>query len=479
MLTLAAVTPIVIAIVGTAARLKARWTALLALAGAVLIAALVFPRPWDAIWGSFLGTAPTLLEVLCIVFGGILLSRILDEAGTQEQVARWCEQASRHTSSAALLVALGIETFCECVTGFGVGVTIAVPILRHLGFGALSSATMAMLGLVVTVWGGLSPGTILAANLAGLDITQLGIDTAWMVWPCAVLAGLAVVWIAHPSKRPGHLHLIEGGFAGLVLAAGILLANTLVGTPLAGAIGSLITIAALLVRFRLGGDPTPIPTRSLLRATAPYALLIGCLLPLNLLFRALDVQGPAHLLASPALWLNAISIASLAWFSFSGQQRAGLVRAGFDAWRPVAFLTACYMLLGWLLTSSGMSTAIADAAAGLGTGAVTLAPVLGAIGGFLTGSNTGANAMFAGAMGHLGQALSASPSAVVGAASQAGAIGSTASPARLALATGLATADSAEREALTRQLLVRMLLVNLFAVAAIGAILLTATLLTA
>lgn len=471
-LALAACVPLLVALVGTAARVNARVTALLALVSGCLVAAFLFPQPFAPLWGSFLGMLPTLAEVLCIILGGLMLSRILDAAGAPAHIAKWCEHASSHRSSAALLVVLGIESFCESVTGFGVGVTIAVPILRHLGFSALSSATMAMLGLVVTVWGGLSPGTIVAAELAGLDVTQLGIDTAWTVWPSAVVAGLAVVWIAHPSARPGHLHLVEGAFTGLILAFGILLANMTVGTPLAGAIGSLITVVALLIRFRLGGDRTPKPPAALVRSAVPYAILIGGLLPLNVAFRLAQITGPLHLLASPALWLLLVSAISVAWFAFPRSEVRAVVARTLHAWRPVAFLTTGYMVLGWLLTASGMSETIADAAARLGVGAVALVPVFGAVGGFLTGSNTGANAMFAGAVAHLGTVLGLSPSGIVGATSQAGAIGSAASPARIALAAGLSTEERAERDALMRALLPRMILFNLLTIVSIAGIVL-------
>lgn len=430
--------PILLAVVGTALRLRGWITALLALLPGAAAAALLAPELLPGLPASFPSALPTILEVCGIILGGLLLSRILDAAGAQKRIADWCSAASSHPSSSALLVVLGIEAFSETVTGFGVGIAIAVPILRHLGFGALSSATMALSGLVVTVWGGLSPGSLVAAQLAGLDLTEVGLATAWTVWPSSVLAGLVVVWIAHPDRRPGHLHLVEGAIAGLVLAGGIVAANALVGTPLAGALGGLATIVALLVRFRLGGDPTPAFDATMRRAVAPYGLLLGALLPLNLWLRIAGATGPVRYLASPALWLVVVALASLVWFGMDRAAARATAAAALRAWRPIAIVTVLYMTLGWLLTASGLSAAMAAALALLGPVSLALAPLLGALGGFLTGSNTGANAMFTGSASELSQLAGVSALGPVGAASQAGAVGTMCAPARVALAAGVA-----------------------------------------
>src|SRR5699024_6046931 len=157
-----ALTPILIAIALLLLK-QSSWIA--ALAGAVAAAAIVglaFPTPASVLVGSGVEYFPLILEVALILLFGMVLRRLLERSA-------WVESLSPNRPLGVALVVFGIVPFAESVTGFGIGVTIGVPILRHLGCTLRQSALLGLLGLIAVPWGALGPGTTVAAALAGLD----------------------------------------------------------------------------------------------------------------------------------------------------------------------------------------------------------------------------------------------------------------------------------------------------------------------
>src|SRR5690606_10036158 len=108
---------------------------------------LAFPVPMEAIGSAVLSWLPILLEVLLIVGGGLLLSEVLRQAGGQAALAGWVRSRSGHGVSAILLVVHGVTPFAESLTGFGIGVTIGIPLLAHFGLSPCRVAVIGLLGL--------------------------------------------------------------------------------------------------------------------------------------------------------------------------------------------------------------------------------------------------------------------------------------------------------------------------------------------
>src|SRR5699024_4829436 len=202
-----ALTPILIAIALLLLK-QSSWIA--ALAGAVAAAAIValaFPTPASVLVGSGVEYFPLIVEVALILLFGMVLARLLEAAGSMSQISSWFESLSPNrplgvplvvfgivafadsvtgfcigvTSGVLLarrleaagsmspcaawfespspsrplavaLVVFGIVPFAESVTGFGIGVTIGVPILRHLGCTLRQSALLGLLGLIAVPW---------------------------------------------------------------------------------------------------------------------------------------------------------------------------------------------------------------------------------------------------------------------------------------------------------------------------------------
>ena len=380
----------IIALLLGARSLHAAWLGTLCALAAILLA---FPIPQDSIAPILLRWMPILIEVLLIVGGGLLLADLLREAGAQAALARWISGRAGQGVGAVLLVVHGITPFAESLTGFGIGVTIGIPLLAHFGLPARKVAVIGLLGLCAVPWGSMAPGTLIAATMADLPFQDLGVASAVLSLVPFTVTGMAAAWLTSP--RPAAL--LYGAMSGLVLTLTITAANMVIGTAPAGALGALGMIVLHLWRGRGTGVTLDGIGR---RGLGSYGVLLGGLLAASALLRLIALPEDARYLASPALWLF---IAAL-WFSRGMPPRPSLHRA-WIAWQQVAPVTGLFIVLGVLMAASGMAAHLARTLAGTGTAYLALAPFVGAMGGFVTGSNSGANAMFATTQAEIARAL--------------------------------------------------------------------------
>ncbi|NIF86509.1 L-lactate permease [Comamonas sp. Tr-654] len=377
--------------------------AALGVAVALLVIAAAFAQPASTWLAAGMHWAPVLLEVLLIVGGGLLLSEVLRESGAQKALADWLLARAGSGTGAVLLVVHGITPFAESVTGFGVGVTIGIPLLAHFGLPPRKVVLIGLLGLCAVPWGSMGPGTLVAATMAGLPFKELGQASALVSVIPFVITGMAAAALASaPGRRwPA---LLQGLLSGLLLTAAVALMNTLAGTAPAGALGALLVVGWHLLRLRVSqtdADKPPLsaPGR---RALAAYALLLGGVLAAAALLRSLDLPAALHGLASPGLWLLVAAV----FFTRGRPARPSLEKV-WRSWLQVAPVTALFIVLGVLMAVSGMAAQLAQALARSGPLYLFAAPFVGALGGFVTGSNTGANAMFAATQAEIAHALGA------------------------------------------------------------------------
>lgn len=385
--------------------LLAGWRSLhaaaLGVAVALLVIAAAFAQPASTWLAAGMHWAPVLLEVLLIVAGGLLLSEVLRASGAQKALADWLLARAGSGTGAVLLVVHGITPFAESVTGFGVGVTIGIPLLAHFGLPPRKVVLIGLLGLCAVPWGSMGPGTLVAATMAGLPFKELGQASALVSVIPFVITGMAAAALASaPGRRwPA---LLQGLLSGLLLTAAVALMNTLAGTAPAGALGALLVVGWHLLRLRVSradADKPPLsaPGR---RALAAYALLLGGVLAAAALLRTLDLPATWHGLASPGLWLLVAAV----FFTRGRPARPSLAKV-WRSWLQVAPVTALFIVLGVLMAVSGMAAQLAQALARSGPLYLLAAPFVGALGGFVTGSNTGANAMFAATQAEIAHAL--------------------------------------------------------------------------
>ncbi|HEY4557197.1 MAG TPA: L-lactate permease, partial [Enteractinococcus sp.] len=435
------------------------------LIGTITAAALAlwyFDAPASDLVTAWNDTFWTLIKVLAIIGGGVLLSGVMDRTGAQRTLANWLS-AGGPTIPAALLMAHGVVPFLETVTGFGVSVLIGLPLLLSVGFTPYRAALLTLLGLMIGPWGSMGPGTLIAADAAGASLTDMGLVSGWMNIIPFVVSGIAVSVIAGNGYTTTTLSRSQKiGWAGIATASGLILwgftmlANLLLGTPVAGAVSTMIMSVIWLLYIRRG-NLTPGPGRSLV----PYLILMFGTIAGQIIYRTVDLGALGEVLASPALWSTTGALASLTFLPISAEDQRALPKATLVMWWGVAIPTALYVLLGVMIAGGGLADVIAGSLADLGAVYLFLMPFVAGLSGYITASGTGANAMFGATQVAAAQGLGVSPLWAMGLQNSAAGWAIIAGPARIELAYRMAYAyqrDDTPGPLVSRGALVNVLL---------------------
>ncbi|MGC3872558.1 L-lactate permease [Halomonas sp. GXIMD04776] len=399
-----AATPILTALVLMACRISAPYAAIAALSCGLAVTVLMFPTPIDQVVAAEFAMVDVMVEVTLILFGGLLLNRLLTTAGSQARLGDALISRVRRPERALLLIVLGVVPFAESVTGFGVGAIVGIPLLLQIGLPPLRAAVCGLLGLVIVPWGSLAPGTLVAARLAGIDFQRLGLASAELSGIVFVVMGAAALGfgLGRSALQRSWLDLLIMAGA---LWFGVWSVNYIIGTPLAGVLGSLFAIAILLLWAGRRVDVPKDKECTLVSDMAPYGVLVSGLLATRAL-GALDLIGSIERIASsPATWLLITCAMSPLLLRLGYPRASQLIIPVLHQWKSVALTTVVFLMLGVLLVTSGMSDALATGASWLGPAYPLMASWLGALGGFLTGSNIGASAMFVSIQAQIASAI--------------------------------------------------------------------------
>lgn len=443
MLAIAAALPIAVALSLFLARAKATTMALSSLATGLAVAVAFFPVGPEAWLGAGVRFGPTVLEVMLILFGGVLLSRITTETGAMASISGWLGKSASSPQAGTVLVVFGLVPFAESVTGFGIGVTVGVPLLLRLGHDVRRAALLSLLGLVAVPWGALGPGTLVAAELSGLGLQAVGVRSALMSLP-VMLGSALTCWLVlrRGAERPGRLlaHLVA---AALLLNGGILAANLLLGTPPAGIVGSLLVIAVHLAFFRSTGSLAPAGPR-VLRSLLPYAVLTAGLLLARLATVGIEPSLATRALGSGGVWLLVACMLAQRFAPRQGSNPRTLrarMRTAYGAWVPVGVTTGAFTVLGAVLALSGMGQELGSALAAVGPAYLLLGPVAGGFAGFISGSNAGANSMLSATQAQAALSMGTSVLQLVAVTNVAASMATMLAPSRLLLAYEMAALD--------------------------------------
>jgi lactate permease len=367
------------------------------------------------------GAGPV-LTVLFVLFPGLLLYHLQQQAGGMSALTRAVARLCPDRDLQVLLLVLGLAPCVESVSGFGMGTVVVVPVLAALGMKPFRAAVLGLLSQVAIAWGALAVGTALGAELTGVDATLIGTRTALLTAPLPTLYGLFALMVgggARALRRWGALLA-----AGATLSTALWAFSRQLGIELAGLLGSLATLSLLIVWGRVArpagpgpSEPAPPgqpaatgPARAevrLWRALAPYAVLIVLLLlsrlvtPLRhwLQTHAVVELAALHLrlpvLYTPGFWVLVSALTAAACLGGGGRDvRAACTRAGRQ-FAPAAVAIVSFLGTAQAMRASGMTAELGLAAAALGGSYCWASSWLGALGGWLTGSNTGSNALFA------------------------------------------------------------------------------------
>ncbi len=440
MYPLLAALPLLAAIAAMVARWSAPRAAAVSLLTAAALTLTVFKTPLAELRQAGIDLAPTLTEVLVILLGGVTLSRLLDASGDQQRIAEWVGTVCAGESDRViLLVVLGVTPFAESVTGFGLGAVVAIPLLQHLGFSRARSLALGLLGLYLTTWGALATGTLIAAHLGGVHPSDLGMRSALFAAPLTLFAALVALRLG-TGRRPGPGNLVQALVLTVVQSGTLILSSWLLGHTLGGALSSLAVMTTSMIMMRSGARLDAI-TRG---ALTPYMVLVTGLVVSTLLARTLGWTGWAALPTHGSLWLVVASVVAALRLRRARGDIAPTLRRALAAWRPVGLGTGGFVILGTLLTATGMSSAIGSALSNTGPLFPFASAALAGLSGLVTGTVAGSNSMLAASQAGAASALGTSPLSALATQNTLSGVFTILSPTRVALARAVVGVDASD-----------------------------------
>lgn len=276
-----------------------RWSGLRAGLATLAVAMVTAGTAPSDLVASLVGGSGTAARVLYVLFGGLLLFRILSASGAIDSVSEFLSSVEPRPPALALGVVVGVSPFFESVTGFGVAIVISAPILLAAGFSPLRAAVLAAWGQCAVPWGALAVGTVLGADLAGLTFQELSDSSALanlLLYPLYGMCALALAGATAALRENG----VEAIVLGLAAGVGTLATSILLTPELAGALGGLAAVAVFLARRRSALRAATVPARAL----SPYIVLLG-LIAVSSLTGATEAlpAALAPVLEGPGPWL--------------------------------------------------------------------------------------------------------------------------------------------------------------------------------
>lgn len=427
---LLAASPVLSSVLALGLGIRSLHAALLGVVAATMAAIIAFPLSAAEISDASVRWLPLVLEVVLIVGGGLLMSEVLRHAGAQAALANWIKSRVGTGVGAVLLVVHGVTPFAESVTGFGIGVTIGIPLLIFMGLSARHAALIGLLGLCAVPWGSMAPGTMIAAGLAGVRFDDLGVASALLsIIPFTINGVLAAWLVSSPEARPRAVALAV--LSALVLAITVTLSNLAFGTAPAGALGTVAIICLhLLWGMRNKGVTKKLPPVGR-RALQAYGVLLGGVLFFGIIFKLSHLPENWRYIASPAIWLFIATI----WFSAGRPAPEPLARA-LKSWKQAGPVTGLFIVMGIVMSVTGTAAFLARMLSEIGQGYLAIGPYVSAMGGFVTGSSSGSNAMFAATQAEIARSLGVDVLMFMALANVAAAFSTLASPGRDGYPTG-------------------------------------------
>ena len=395
-------------------------------------------------------------HAMSIIAAGLLFHRAFEARGLD---AAAVPQENRRR--AVFIACFLVGPFAESVTGFGVGLVVALAMLRPMRLPPVHAAALGLFSQVLAPWGAMGVGTRVGAELVGVSFAELGTASALLmavVLPCL----LPVFWgLIHAAglrstlrDRAADLALV------LVLAALIWATNRFVAPELGGGLATGILLVLVEGPRLLRGNAD---LRGLFARLWPYVMLVGALMATRLLpplsdwtgrWLVLDPFGglaPLAVLRHPATWLVVIAAILLARLpqgdtsAQAGPHAAEVVRGALRAALVPMAATLVFVEFAAFMAASGGAAMFGQAWREVaGHFAVLATPVFGGAAGMLTGSNTASNAL----MMHIQLSLAAGsglpPILTAAIQTVAGSICTMLNPGRIVLAAGLVGLEKAE-----------------------------------
>lgn len=459
-------------------RLKAHLAGLIGLLTAVLVAWLAFRMPLGQTLSSAAqGAAFGLFPIMWIVVNALWVYRMTVHTRHFDILRRSFGRLSDDPRIQALVVAFCFGALLEALAGFGAPVAICSVMLVALGFEPVKAAVVALVANTAPVaFGAMGTPVVTLAQVTELPLDTVASVVGRQTPLLALVVPLVLVWLVD-GRRGLREAWLPALVCGLAFAAGQFIASNYVsaqladiGAALLGA-GALVAVpharrpaaepvrASVLTGVRSEDLDDRDPPREVVRAYAPYALIVVIFsvaqLPAvkNWLAGAtrtydwpfLNVAGPDGEPVGGNVFIWPIVSTGGTLVLLAGVLTAVILgvhaRVAVREWAATvhelrfAILTVTSVLaLAYVMNLSGQAATIGHFVAAAGAGLAFLSPVLGWFGVAVSGSDTSANALFGALQVNAARESGLSPELLAAANSSGGVLGKMISPQNLTIA---------------------------------------------
>lgn len=475
---------------------RAHWSALVALAASILVAALGFHMPADlaglsAVRGGIYG-----LVICWVILGAIWFYQLTVLSGRFEDLRRVFDRlGGGDLRIQAILIAFCFGGLLEALAGFGAPVAITATMILALGVKPLKAAITVLLANTAPVaFGAVAVPITTAADVGGKDAHVIATIVGHQAPFLAMLVPLILLVILDGMKG-----LKDAWLPALIIGVSFAIAQWVTAaTPafnLTDVVACIVSMGVAViflqfwkprgvegVRERYGlpaqaEEKEALPAVRVWMALLPYVIVVAIFGVANLhaglkawlksFVIKIDIQALSSRLVTADGKPVKDAVYSFAWMSNPGTLLiiSGLVVAviyfffnekGRYAFKFPAIFTefgsvvyrmrwsiltiASVLALAYVMNFSGQTIAMGTFLAGLGTIYAFLAPALGWIGTAVTGSDTSANALFSKLQVSAAENLQhagihgATPELMLAANTTGGVVGKMISPQSLAIA---------------------------------------------
>ncbi|WP_329331032.1 L-lactate permease [Streptomyces luteogriseus] len=459
-------------------RMKAHLAGLTGFLVAVLVAWLAYRMPLGQTLSSGAqGAVFGLFPILWIVVNALWVYRMTVRTRHFDILRRSFGRLSDDPRIQALVIAFCFGALLEALAGFGAPVAISAVMLVALGFEPVRAAVVALVANTAPVaFGAMGTPVVTLAQVTGLPLDSVASVVGRQTPLLALVVPLVLVWLVDGRRglRETWVPALACGvaFAVAQFAASNHVSAQLadIGAALAGA-GALAAVprarvpaaesvrASVLTGTRSEELEEEDPPREVLRAYAPYALIVVIFSVAQIppvkdwLARTtqtydwpfLDVAGPGgepvggNVFSWPVVSTGGtlVLLAGILTAVVIGVHARVAVREWLATVHELRFaiLTVTSVLaLAYVMNLSGQAATIGHFVAAAGAGLAFLSPVLGWFGVAVSGSDTSANALFGALQVTAARESGLSPELLAAANSSGGVLGKMISPQNLTIA---------------------------------------------
>ena len=292
-------------------KMRAQWAALIALGVAIAVAISVYGMPADQMGLAALkGAAFGLFPIMWIVITAIWVFNMTVESGHFAVLRRSVETMSKDQRIQAVMIGFCFGALLEALAGFGAPVAITSMMMVALGFRPIKAASLALVANTAPVpFGAIATPITTLSEVTGLEKGDLGAMVGRQTPVLAIFLPLTLIAMVD-GRRGIRQTWPVAVVAGFAFAIGQFACSNYGSVELTDIVASLISMAAIIAFVRVWqpkelrltvrtgrngrvadpladgvpmhepaipsqDDPNKDPPLEVLRAYAPYLIIIG------------------------------------------------------------------------------------------------------------------------------------------------------------------------------------------------------------